>query len=259
MTEISNSTYHVLVLGDVDTEQRIDTLAERAAEHGAVIAKTFAFARGVVARADDLTEVDEVIEAMSMAIRTQSPLWVPFWHDDLGREQHLRRIGLALERHGVELVIGPQLAPCPAGGGINELDAALRNEVRAVNALADAAIVSIAAPTVIAEIEHVVANIDLYPTDYQPIEDEEPEERIYRTGDVAFLLRKSRRWVRRGLREGLFVDFDGAPVEPLRTGKGKLRFTRGMLWAMAWSARMADAVESRCVKEVLAELDRGRR
>lgn len=259
MTEIDKSTYEVVVLGDADTAQRIDMLAERAAEHGAVIAKTFAYPRGEAARADDLTEVDEVIEAMSTAIQTQVPLWIPYWHDDLGREQHLRRIGLALERHGVELVVGPQLAACPPGGGINELDAALRHEVRAVNALADAAIVSIAAPTVIAEIEHVLANPYQPAVESQPIAPEELEERIYRTGDVAFLMRKSRRWIKRGLREGLFVNFDGTPVEPLRTAKGKLRFTRGMLWAMAWSARMAGAVESRCIEEVLAELDRRKR
>ncbi|MEI7545636.1 MAG: hypothetical protein WCJ53_12535 [Mycobacteriaceae bacterium] len=258
MTEI-HTQHNVLMLGDVDTSQRMDMLAETAAQHGAVITHTFAFARGEAAGHDDLTQVDEVIDAMSMAIASQVPLWIPFWRDDLGREQHLRRIGLALERHGVELLVGPQLAPCPSGGGLNELDVAVRNEVRAVYALADAATVSIAAPSVVAEIEAALAYACQQPEECPPVEEVAPEERIYRTGDVAFLMRKSRRWVKRGLRDGLFENFDGSPIEPLRTGKGKLRFTRGMLWAMTWSARQNDAVDSRCVKEVLAELDRRKR
>ena len=259
MTEI-HTQYNVLVLGDSDTAQRMHMLAERATEHGAVITETFSFERGEAAGHDDLTRVGAVIEAMSMAIAAQFPLWIPFWRDDLGREQHLRRIGLVLERHGVELLVGPQLAPCPPGGGLNELDVAVRNEVRAVNALSDAAIVSIAAPSVVAEIEAAVAYACRQPEECPPVEEVEPEDRLYRTGDVAFLMRKSRRWVKQGLRKGLFADFDGSPIEPLRTGKrGKYRFTRHMLWAMTWSARVRDAVDRRCVREVLAELDRGRR
>ena len=47
MTEI-NTSFDVYVLGDVDTSKSLDMLTEKAAEHGAVIVQTFAFAEGEV-------------------------------------------------------------------------------------------------------------------------------------------------------------------------------------------------------------------
>jgi hypothetical protein len=61
MTEI-NTGYDVYVLGDVDTSQRMEMLAEKAAEHGASITQTFAFAPGEAAEHDELTDVDAVFE-----------------------------------------------------------------------------------------------------------------------------------------------------------------------------------------------------
>ena len=84
MAEI-NTGYDVYVLGDVDTSQRLDMLAEKAAEHGAVITQTFAFAPGEAAKHDDLTDVDAVVEALGRAIATRTALWLPFWLQDLTR------------------------------------------------------------------------------------------------------------------------------------------------------------------------------
>ncbi|MEI6254405.1 MAG: hypothetical protein WCP30_16540, partial [Mycobacteriaceae bacterium] len=128
MTEI-NTSFDVYVLGDVDTSKRLDMLAAKAAEHGAVIAQTFAFAEGEAAEQNDLTEVDAVVEAVSRAIATRTDIWLPFWLQDLCRETHLRRLSLTLQRHGLNLLLGPQLAPCSVEGGLNEIDAAVRNEV----------------------------------------------------------------------------------------------------------------------------------
>ena len=48
MTDL-NTTFDIVVLGDVDVDQRLDMLSEKAAEHGAVITQTFAFPVGAAA------------------------------------------------------------------------------------------------------------------------------------------------------------------------------------------------------------------
>lgn len=121
----------VLVIGDTDT-------ADRTAH-------------------DDLTDVDEVVAALSRAIITRTDLWCPFPLQDLGREQHFRRLSLALQRHGLNLLMGPDLDPCPTEGGYNEVDIALRTEVHAVDDLDNAALAAAGLCTLGAEIEAALA------------------------------------------------------------------------------------------------------
>lgn len=248
MTDI-HTTFDVLVLGDVDVDQRLDMLAEKAAEHGAVITRTFAFPTGEAVQHDDLTEVEAVVDALGHAIATRTSIWMPWWHQDLGREQHLRRMGLTLQRHGLDLLIGQNLDPCPVEGGLNEIDAALRNEVRAVYALDDAAMASAGMHALGAEIEAALAEAD-----------QRPAERIFSTADVAAVLGKSASWVSRGLRERSFHYDDGSAVEPLRiTGRSALRFDAAMVRAMALSAFRRGALSALRLEGVLADLARSER
>lgn len=156
-----SQTRTVFVLGDSDTAQGADMLAERAAEEGMTIARTFAFELGSAGCRDDLTEVDEVVAALSQAIVSRTPIWCPFPLQDLGREQHFRRLSLALQRHGLNLLLGLDMAPSPTGGGYHEIDAALRKEVRAVDALDNAALAAAGVRTLGVEIE---AELTRYPT-----------------------------------------------------------------------------------------------
>lgn len=252
MTEI-NTGYDVYVLGDVDTSQRMEMLAEKAAEHGASITQTFAFAPGEAAEHDELTDVEAVVEALGRAIATRTNLWLPFWLQDLCREQHLRRLSLVLQRHGLALLIGQHLAPVE--GGINEIDAALRSEVRAVYALDDAAMAAAGMHTLGAEIEAALARAGEHS---HTVVDLEP--RYVGTAEAAALLGKSRGWVSRGLREGAFRYADGSAVEPLRIGNGgRRRFSVPMLRAMAWSAYRRGSLNPQQLEEVLAELSRSER
>ena len=259
MTEI-HTTYNVYVLGDSNTQRLMDTLSEAAAEHGAVITETFAFPVGVPVAHADLTEVDAVVEALGRAIATHTPLWLPFWHQDFCREEHLRRLSLTLQRHGVDLLIGPNLMACPVDGGINEVDAALRNEVRLVYALDDAAMAAAGMHALGSQIETELAAAGRQPERTRPVDEVVPEERLFRTSEVAALLGKTRDWVIQGLRAGYFLNPDGSVIEPLRTGRsGHRRYTRRMLWAMAWSARRRGELSRRDMRRVVAVLNRTQR
>ncbi|MGI9125747.1 MAG: hypothetical protein ACR2JM_13500 [Mycobacterium sp.] len=260
MTDIDTG-FNVYLLGDEATSQRMDLLAEKAAESGAVIAQTFAFPPGDAAHSDDLTQVDAVVQALGLAIATRTPIWIPFWLQDLSREQHLRRLGLTLQRHGVDLLLGPQLAPCPVDGGINEIDAAMRSEVRAVFELDDAAMAAAGMRALGAEIEDALLQSAPFERVAEPPIDEpepEPAERFFGTAEVAALFGKSPGWVSKGLREGMFVFADGSPVEPVRIGKAA-RFTVEMIRAVAWSTYRRGTISPRHLQEVLAELARSER
>lgn len=249
MTEIG-TTYDVYVLGDVDTSKRLDILAEKASERGAVITQTFAFPTGAAAQHDDLTDVEAVVEALGTAIARRTPIWVPFWLQDFCREQHLRRLGLTLQRHGLDLLLGPELAPLPMQGGINEVDAALRTEVRAVFALDDAAMAAAGMHALGSEIEAALAQQASRAT----------EEEYFSTAQAALCFGKSTAWVSRGLREKTFRYADGSEVEPIRVGKGgRRRFTVPMLRAMAWSAYRRGTLTAQQLQGVLAELSRSER
>jgi hypothetical protein len=77
---------------------------------------------------------------------------------------------------------------------------------------------------------------------------------------VAALLGKTRDWVIQGLRAGYFLNSDGSIIEPLRTGRsGHRRYTRRMLWAMAWSARRRGELSRRDMRRVVAVLNRTQR
>ncbi len=104
---------------------------------------------------------------------------MPFWREDLGREEHVRRLSLVLQRHGLNLLLGPNLWPCPREGGINEVDLALRREVRAVDDLDHAALAATALSTLSDEIEQALHAAEGAPTS-QPAEqpDEQPDEQV---------------------------------------------------------------------------------
>ena len=260
MTEI-NTSFDVYVLGDVDTTKRMDLLTAKAAECGAVITETFAFGTGEAAAQEDLTEVDAVVEAVSRAIVTRTSIWLPFWLQDLSRETHLRRLSLTLQRHGVNLLLGPQLLPCPVEGGLNEIDAALRSEVRAVFNLDDAAMAAAGMRALCTEIETALAkSAPFEPAGEPPFDECEPVQRLFSTAETAELLGKSPDWVSRGVREKTFVYADGSPVEPVGAGKGgRRRFTGAMVRAIAWSAYRRGTLSPQQLQGVLAELTRAER
>lgn len=237
MTSI-NTSYGVIVLGDRETMAR-DDLAETAAGKGAVIAETYTFEPGCLMPHDDLTEVEEVVSALSRAIATGTDVWVPFPLPDLGREQHVRRISLVLQRHGLNMLMGRDLEPCALDGGFNEVDFALRAEVKAVDGLDHAVLASAGGAVLATEIEKALqgtaAATPAAPvTEPPPAEDVVVGERFYSTGEVARFFGKSTQWVYWGMRSGVFVHSDGAVIEPIRIGRGgRRRFTIPMLREMA--------------------------
>ena len=237
-----NTSYAVIVLGDHGTLE-VDDLAVKAAEQGAVIAESYSFEPGEPASTDDLTEVDVVVSALSRAIATRTDIWVPFPIADFGREEHLRRVSLVLQRHGVNMLVGRDLEPCSTDGGFNPIDYALRMEVRAVDGLDFAAIAGAGVNTLGAEIERALA--EDRPADEPVDHPDEPEgpghlhrpapkraravktpgqgEKHYGTGEVARFFGKSVQWVTAALRNNDFVREDGSIIEPVRIGKGRRR------------------------------------
>lgn len=251
-TNISQAIY---VLGDEDTSQRLEMLAAKAAEHGAVIGKAFAFGPGEASGTDDLSTVDAVVEALGRAIAKRRSIWLPFWQD-VAREAHLRLLCLTLQRHGLDLLIGPNLLPCPVEGGINEMDAAMRNEIRGVFRLDDSAMAAAGMKSLGTEIEEFLANPGPVRTRFdEPPVEEELRERHFSTAEAAALLGKSPNWVLRGVREQIFVYPDGAAIEPLRQPNSNGRaLTVPMVRAIAWSAYRRGTLSSQRLEEVLAEL-----
>lgn len=227
-----NTSNAVIVVGDEDTVG-LPGLAENAAQHGAVIAEIFSFGRGEVVGQDDLTEVAAVVSAMSRAITTRTDLWVPFPTQDLGREQHVRRISMVLQRHGVNMLLGQQLARCTGEGGFSAIDFALRAEVKAVDDLDHAALAAGGADTLCAEIERELRRADH--ARHRPAPPAPPDvvvgEKCYGSAQVAAFFGKSVQWVDWGLRANVFTCADGSPIEPIRVGgrARRRRFTLPML------------------------------
>lgn len=248
MTEI-NTRGAVLVIGDTDTADRADLLAEKAAEQGAYIAQTFAFEPGAPAAHDDLTEVDEVVAALSRAILTGTNLWCPFPLQDLCREGHYRRLSLALQRHGLNLLMGPDLTPCPTEGGYHEVDAALRKEVQAVDALDNAALAAAGVRTLGAEIEAALAELPEQPDRFGV------DQTYFGTAEAAQFFNRSAGWLSRGVREGTFTYPDGSPIQPLRIGKaGRLQFSFPVLREIAHSCHRTGILTSGQRDAVIVEL-----
>lgn len=241
----------VLVLGDTATKDRTGMLAERAAENGVQIAETFAFEPGAGAANDDITDIEAVVAALGRAVATRTSIWIPFPLEDLCREQHLRRLALALQRHGLNLLIGRDMAPCPLEGGYSAVDAALRVEVKAVDELDNAALASAGLRTLGAEIEAALrVSAPARPRACRG-------ERIFSTREAAEFVGQSVGWVSWALREGAVTDADGAPIEPLRVGRGRRRrFTVPMIRDMARSCHRLGVINRRECERVLAELSR---
>ena len=265
MSQSINTSYAVIVLGDRDTITRVD-LAEKAAEHGAEITETFSFDPGEAVSRDDLAEVEAVVAALSRALTTRTDVWMPFPMEDLGREQHVRRVSLVLQRHGLNLLMGRDLEPCTTDGGFSEIDFALRAEVRAVDELGQAAVAAAGVATLIAEIEREFTAAG--PATAPPAPVREPAvpavpaatsvgERFYSTGEVARFFGKSAQWVYWAMRTGVFTDADGAPIEPMRIGKsGRRRFTLPVLREMARACYRRGIVGEDELLDLLAVLAR---
>lgn len=252
MTDI-NINRAVLVIGDEDTASRPEMLAEKAAEHGARIADTFAFPQGAGAMNDDLTDVEAVVAVLSRAIATRRDVWCPFPLQDLTRESHIRRLSLALQRHGLNLLMGQHMSPCPVEGGYSEIDMALRNEVRAVDDLDNAALAAAGSRSLGAEIEAALAAA-------RRAERVCRGERIYTSREAAGLLGKSPDWLYSALRHKFFQYSDGSPIEPLRVGsRGRRRYTGSMLRQMAKSCLRHGVINKREFEQVLEELSRTER
>ena len=251
-----NTSYAVIVLGDHGTLE-VDDLAEKAAEQGAVIAETYSFEPGEPAGHDDLADVEAVVTALSRAIATGADLWVPFPLPDLGREEHLRRLSLVLQRHGLNMLMGRDLEPCTIDGGFSPIDFALRTEVRAVDGLDFAAIAGAGVRTLGAEIEMALREagdqvserdecvhrrtdetvdepVDepaYEPADVAPVRSRRARrtqtsaegEILFSTGDVARFFGRPVQWVYAAMRDNAFVRKDGTIIEPIRVGKGRHR------------------------------------
>lgn len=244
----------VVVLGDTETEQRAETLAIRAAEHRVIITAIFAFGVGEAASADDLTEVEQVVAALSNALATRRDIWIPHPREDIAREEHIRRLCLVLQRHGLTLRMGPHLFACPAEGGYNAIDMALRHEVRAVDTLDHAAVAAAGVQTLSTEIDAALAE------GLSRNASADPDVTYFNTDEVARFFRKSRKWVTWALRNNVFVRKDGTPIEPVRVGKNaRRRFTAPLLRDMAKSCYrrgILDEVELEAVLDELARTER---
>lgn len=240
MSQSTNTGYGVIVLGDRDTAGLGD-LAEKAAEQGAVISATYSFDAGEAICCDDLAEVEAVLAALSRAIATRTDIWVPFPMGDLGREEHLRRISLVLQRHGLNMLMGRDLEPCTLDGGFNPVDYALRVEVRAVDELDHAVIASSGAQILCAEVERELVRSAASaraaaPRPQPPRERPSPAagEKSYGTGEAARFLGRSVPWLYWAMRSGIFTRPDGSAIEPVRVGKNqRRRFTLPVLGEMA--------------------------
>ena len=241
MTHSVNTGYAVIVLGDRETVER-DDLAEKAADQGAVITEVYSFDPGEAASNEDLGDVQAVVGALSRAIASRTDVWVPFPFPDFVREQHVRRISLVLQRHGLNMLMGRDLEPCTTDGGFNPVDFALRSEVQAVDALDNAVLASAGISTLEAEIEQALAAAPamVAPPECPPEPASLPPadvavgEKFYSTGEVARFFGKSTQWVYWGMREGVFTYPDGSVIEPIRIGKsGRRRFTIAVMCDMA--------------------------
>ena len=151
----STDTRAVIVLGDKDTGTRLEMLEVRATECGVSIAETHTFEGSEAAQQDDVADIDAAFTALCQAVRIRSNIWLPF-PLDLIREEHVRRLSLVLQRHGLELLIGRAMWSCPRDSGVSEIDSALRREVRAVDDLDHAVLAALGGLTLTDEIESML-------------------------------------------------------------------------------------------------------
>ncbi|QRY53817.1 DUF7229 domain-containing protein [Mycolicibacterium septicum] len=240
MTQFTSNA-EIIVLCGSDSAQRPD-LAEKAAEQGASIAEMHTFEVGDVASHDDLTKVSAVVSALTRAIETRRNVWAPFPGADIGREEHLRRLGLVLQRHGLNLLLGRELAASPITGGFSAVDHALRVEVHAVDALDQTVLAAVGVEMLGMEIERAltgtgdgadagaVPDVAHWPDDANAV-----GEKYYSTAEVAKLFGKSNQWCYWAIRNNMFTRPDGTVIEPIRAGNRKWRFTTPLLREIARS------------------------
>ena len=169
----STDTRAVIVLGDKDTGTRLEMLEVRATECGVSIAETHTFEGSEAAQQDDVADIGAAFTALCQAVRIRSNIWLPF-PLDLIREEHVRRLSLVLQRHGLELLIGRAMWSCPLDSGISEIDGALRREVRAVDDLDRSLLAALGGLTLTDEIEsmlreHAAGSVTKHPG-YQPLD-----------------------------------------------------------------------------------------
>jgi 2-phospho-L-lactate guanylyltransferase (CobY/MobA/RfbA family) len=147
--------------------------------------------------------------------------------------------------------MGPHLFECPADGGYNAIDMALRHEVRSVDALDHAVIAAAGVQTLSTEIDAALANAG----SPSPTVSAEADMTYFGTTDVAKLFRKSQNWVRWALRNNVFVRKDGTPIEPVRLGtSSRRRFTVALLHDMAKAAYRRGVLDEVELEGVLREL-----
>ncbi len=158
MTSLVGRTRLVL-LGDRDIHARRDELNGIAHDSGCEVVEAYGFEPAAPLRHEDLTHIDEVVVALAQAIEERIDVWVPWAMVDFGRDQHLRRMILVLDRFGLKLRAGRNLSVCEAEGSLNEIDFALRAEVRAVDNLADAVLAVAGVEKLTAEIEEALAGV----------------------------------------------------------------------------------------------------
>jgi mRNA-degrading endonuclease toxin of MazEF toxin-antitoxin module len=227
-----------------------------------VVTEIFRFDRGEAAAQDHLDQVPAVVAALSRAIKTRTDIWVPFPMPDLGREQHIRRLCLVLQRRGLNLLLGRELVPCSRTGGFNAVDYALRTEVQAVDGLDRAVLAAAGMRTLGDEIELalIAASEDTRePAASTPqaphLDHSEVGEKYYSTGEVAKIFGKSVQWVYWGMRDKVFTYPDGSVIEPIRLGKGgRRRFTIAVVREMARSCYRRGTLSEARLKDILAEL-----
>lgn len=143
----------IILLGDHGTVAHRSDLAAEAATRGYAVVDACGFDGHVAAREHDLTQVEAIILALGRAITRRTDLWVPFPGPDFIREQHLRRLSLVLQRHGLTLLLYRECFRVPTVGGISVIDQALRIEVQTVDKLDQAALAAAGAKALIWEIE----------------------------------------------------------------------------------------------------------
>ena len=131
-------------------------LEDMAAQHDVAIAAVYSFEPGQAAGCQELAEIYALVSALGRAIAIRLPIWMPYPGEDLGREQHFRRLGLVLQRHGLDLLTGADMTTCPTRGGMSEVDFALRSEVQAVDSLDRPALAAAGAETLGREIEEAL-------------------------------------------------------------------------------------------------------
>ncbi|MEW2481720.1 hypothetical protein AB0876_19215 [Mycobacterium sp. NPDC049093] len=215
-----------------------------------------------MASRDDLTKVSAVVSALTRAIETRRDVWAPFPGADIGREQHLRGLGLVLQRHGLDLLLGRELAPSPTTGGFSAVDHALRMEVHAVDDLDQTVLAAAGVRALDAEIERALTAADgladapaIAVVADRSAEANAVGEKFYSTSEVAKLFGKSNQWCYWAMRNNVFTRPNGTIIEPVRLGKsGRRRFTIPVLREMARSCYRRGNLGENELATILVEL-----